>query len=149
MNSKRLTSIIVQLFSSGILYYIVYKFCQVPVSVYNYYFAGKTSYLTKVPDIQLDDLFFALSIFQIVYLFIQLLFFLACYFPMMNFMKRKFLARKKPQVKMTSIDDMSRFFNKSNAYFNAMKQQKRYTVSGADELPNEKMNYLSKRKLAA
>lgn len=149
MNSKRLMSLIVQLVSSGILYYIVYKFCQVPIAVYNYYFAGKMSYLAKVPDIQLDDLFFALSIFQIIYLFIQLLFFLACYFPMMNFMKRKFVARRKPQVKMTSTDDMSRFFNKSTSYFHAMKQQKRYTVSGTDELPNEKMNYLSKRKLAA
>lgn len=150
MKFHRMNSFLIQVVSSVALYWMIFKVCKIPFAVFNYYFIGKNSYLTQVPMIKLDDLLFAVSILQIIFTIIKLIFFLGCYFPLMNFIKRTFLSpKKRPMVPATSNEAMGAFFAKSQTYFSTMKQQKRYTVPQKDEFPNEKMQLLTERKQVA
>ncbi|MDT1957274.1 hypothetical protein MX629_02420 [Carnobacterium divergens] len=150
MKSRRSLSFIMQVGSSVSLYWVILKICKVPFAVFNYYFIGKNSYLTQVPAIKLEDLLFSVTILQLIFTLIKFIFFLGCYFPLMNFIKRTFLSpKKRPMVPTTSNADMGAFFAKSHTYFSTMKQQKRYTIPQKDELPNEKMHVLTEKKQVA
>lgn len=150
MKLRRITSFSVQVVSSITLYWLIFKLCQTPFAVFNYYFIGKNNYLTQVPMIKLEDLLFSVSILHLIFTIITFIFFLGCYFPLMNFIKRKFLnPTKKTVVSTTSNADMGAFFARSQAYFSTMKQQKRYTVPQKDEFPNEKMQLLTEKKRVA
>lgn len=95
MKSRRSLSFIMQVGSSVALYWVILKICKVPFAVFNYYFIGKNSYLTQVPAIKLEDLLFSVTILQLIFTLIKFIFFLGCYFPLMNFIKRTFLSPKK------------------------------------------------------